>query len=271
MSNSTRNTANINTSDLTTTVGIEEQGQGLTLLILNRPEAMNALNGDLRRGIVAALQALNADPAVRGVVITGAGRAFAAGVDLKEARDVKVEEVEAWFGEVRDVYQALRLMDKPVVAAVNGVAAGAGFQMALASDIRVGTSQTRMGQPEINAGIPSVMGAFWMSLHLGWSRNLELSYTGRLMDAEECRDLGLLQHLVGAEELIPKALEVAGDLAGKSPTAFRWTKRRYRDVTQTDFDDAFRAAVAGQQDCYRNGEPQAAIAAFLEKSGSRKS
>lgn len=249
---------------------LEDKGEGLTLLTLNRPEALNAFNSALRRGIAAALQSLNADAAVRGVVITGGGRAFAAGVDLKEARDVKVEEVEGWFGEMRDVYQALRLMDKPVVAAVNGVAAGAGFQIALASDMRVGTPHTRMGQPEINAGIPSVMGAFWMSLHLGWTRNLELSYTGRLMDAEECRALGLLQHLTDPDTLPAKALEVAGELAGKSPTAFMWTKRRYREVTQAAFDDAFRAAVAGQQDCYRNGEPQAAIAAFLDKLAARK-
>ena len=148
---------------------------------------------------------------------------------------------------------------------------GAGFQIALASDIRVGTPHTRMGQPEINAGIPSVMGAFWMSLHMGWTRNLELSLTGRLMDAEECRALGLLLHITAGDDLLPKALEVAGELAGKSPTAFRWTKRRYREVTQAAFEDAFRAAVAGQQDCYRNGEPQAAIAAFLEKQAARKS
>ena len=257
-------------SDPFESIILEDQGEGLSCLTLNRPESMNALNTSLRRGIVAALHQLNGDDGVRGLVITGAGRAFAAGVDLKEARDVQVEDVEGWFGEMRDVYLALRGMDKPVVSAVNGVAAGAGFQIALASDIRVGSTHARMGQPEINAGIPSVMGAFWMSLHLGWTRNLELSYTGRLMGAEECHALGLLQHLVDPEALLAKALEVTGELASKSPTAFRWTKRNYREVTQAAFDDAFRAAVAGQQDCYRNGEPQAAIGAFLEKLASRK-
>ncbi|MCZ6842888.1 MAG: enoyl-CoA hydratase/isomerase family protein, partial [SAR324 cluster bacterium] len=153
---------------------VEKQG-GIATVTLNRPEALNAFNSQLRRDLAANLGDLNRDETVRGLVLTGSGnRAFSAGVDLKEAQHVQVADIEAWFGEMRDVYQAIRLLDKPLVAALNGISAGAGFQVALVSDIRVGHPGTRMGQPEINAGIPSVMGSFWMSLHVSLSLNLDL-------------------------------------------------------------------------------------------------
>lgn len=248
-----------------------ERRDNLAIVTLNRPQALNAFNSPLRRDVTAALGGLNAEPQVRGIVLTGAGdRAFSAGIDLKEAQHVQMEQVESWFGEMRDVYQSIRLLDKPVVTALNGIAAGAGFQIALASDIRVGHPGTRMGQPEINAGVPSIMGAFWMSLHLGLARNVELSLTGRLMDAEECHRIGLLNHLVPAEALLPKALEIAGELAAKPPTAMRYTKRRFREVTQAAFDEAFQAGVAGQRQCYREGEPQAMMGRFVAEREARK-
>ena len=243
---------------------------GLAVLRFNRPDALNALNSHLRKGIVIALEAMAAREDVRAIVLTGAGRAFAAGVDLKEAQSVRPEDVEAWFGEMRDVYHAIRMVEKPVVAAVNGVAAGAGFQMALVADFRVGCPSTRMGQPEINAGIPSVMGSFWMSLHLGLAKNMELSYTGRLMDAEECQTLGLLNRMAPDAELVAEARAMAAELAAKPQEAFRQTKRRFREVTQAAFEDAFRAAVEGQRACYEAGEPQQVMARFIAERQARK-
>ena len=250
---------------MTTSVLIEKW-ENLAIVTLNRPEALNAFNAALRRELSTALGELNMDDDVRGLLITGAGdRSFSSGIDLKEAQGVQPDEIEAWFGEMCGVYQAIRMLDKPIVAALNGIAAGAGFQVGLTSDIRIGHPGTRMGQPEINAGIPSVMGSFWMSLHLGMSLNRELSLTGRLMDAEECRQVGLLNHLVPAHQLMPKALEVAGELAAKPRTAMRRTKQQFREISQPAFDAAFKAGVLGQQECYKNGEPQQAIAEFLSK------
>ena len=127
-----------------------------------------------------------------------------------------------------------------------------------------------MGQPEIDAGLPSIMGSFFMTLHLGLSRNIELSMTGRLMDSEECRHIGLLNHLVPTAELMPKAKEVARELAGKAPTAMRLTKRRFRESTQAAFDDAARAAIAAQQESYAAGEPQRIMEAFVAAREARK-
>lgn len=236
----------------------------IALLILNRPDALNAISGDLARGLADALIRLDADPTVKGIVLTGAGdRAFCAGVDLQEARDIQVHEVEDWFGQVCNCYRQILMTEKPVIAALNGVATGGGFQLSLVSDLRVGHPGVRVGQPEINAGIPSVMGSYWMSLHLGWSLNQELSMTGRMMDAAEAQRLGLLNRVVAAEDVVSTACDLASHLAGKLPTAWSRTKQRFREVALKGFDEAFRAAVLGQQDAFAKGEPQGFIDAFF--------
>ena len=245
------------------TVAIEIEDR-IAILRLNRERNLNAVSGDLARGIAEGLIRLDDDADVDGIVLTGAGeRAFCAGVDLMEARDTKPADVERWFGNVCNIYRQILATRKPVIAAVNGVAAGAGFQMALVSDLRVVSKTAKLGQPEINAGIPSVMGAYWMSLHIGWSKNQELSFTGRLMDAEEALALGLVNHLVEPGEVIPKACEVAKDFAAKPKVAWARTKARFREVAMRGFDDAFRAGVLGQQEAFAAGEPQAVIDKFL--------
>lgn len=250
---------------MSTVTEIERRGR-IAVLRFNRPDALNALSVELARAIAADLVALDADAAVDGIVLTGAGdRAFCAGVDLVEARAVQVAEIEEWFGTVCNNYRQILLTEKPVIAALNGVAAGGGFQMALVSDQRVAHAGTRMGQPEINAGIPSIMGSYWMGLHLGWSKNQELSMTGRLLDAEEAQSLGLVNHIVAADAVVDKACEVAESFAAKPSVAWKRTKARFREIALSGFDEAFRAGVLGQQEAYAKGEPQAVIDAFLSK------
>jgi enoyl-CoA hydratase len=247
-------------------VHIEDHG-GVRLLRLNRPAALNALNRALARAIVAALQVANGDPAVAAIVMTGAGeRAFCAGVDLKEAQSLTVADIPAWFTDISECYREILLVDKPVVVALNGVAAGGGYQMALVADWRVGDARTRMTQPEINAGLPSIMGAYLMRFYLPLSLNQELSYSGRLLHAEECRRWGLLNDIVPPAELIDAANRQARVLAAKSAVAFMATKARFRDHVLSGFADAREAAIAGMQAAYAAGEPQRRMAQFLAKS-----
>ncbi len=243
----------------------------IAILRFNRPDNLNALSLALARGIAAALIDLDGDDTVRGIVLTGAGqRAFCAGVDLQEARGMQVADIETWFGTVCNVYRQILLTDKPVIAAINGIAAGGGFQIALVSDLRVSHDGARMGQPEINAAIPSIMGSYWMSLHLGWSRNQELSMTGRLMAAEEAHDLGLINFMVEQDQVIAKACELATTLADKPTVAWARTKARFREIALAGFDEAFRAGVLGQQEAYATGQAQAVIEAFLATRGGEK-
>ncbi len=243
-----------------------ERRDRIAVLRLNRPGALNALTVALATAIAGNLVALDTDETVDGIVLTGAGdRAFCAGVDLAEAHGVQVHEIETWFGTVCNIYRQILLTEKPVIAALNGVAAGGGFQMALVSDQRVAHPGIRMGQPEINAGIPSIMGSYWMSLHLGWSKNQEFSMTGRLMDGDEARALGLVNRLVTPDEVVPAACATAATLAAKPAIAWRRTKARFREIALAGFEDAFRAGVLGQQEAYARGEPQAVMATFLNR------
>ena len=251
-------------------VDVERAG-AIAILRFNRPDNLNALSLALARGIAASLIELDADDTVQGIVLTGAGeRAFCAGVDLHEARGMQVADIETWFGTVCNVYRQILLTEKPVIAAVNGIAAGGGFQIALVSDLRVSHPGARMGQPEINAAIPSIMGSYWMSLHLGWAKNQELSMTGRLMAAAEARDLGLINYMVEADQVVGKACEVAESLAAKPAVAWARTKARFREIALAGFDEAFRAGVLGQQEAYAKGEAQAVIEAFLASRGGGK-
>lgn len=250
-------------------IHIDRRGD-IAILTFNRAEAMNALTQEMAAGIADSLVALDSDSTVKGIVLTGAGeRAFCAGLDLAEARATRVEDVEATFGTVCNIYKQILLTDKPVIAAINGVATGGGFQIALVSDLRVAHDGVRLGQPEINAGIPSVMGSYWMSLHLGWSMNQELSMTGRLMDAAEAKHYGLLNRVVPKDQVIATACELAEYLAGKLPTAWARTKKRFREVALAGFEDAFRAGVLGQQEAFAKGEPQAFMDAFFLSKGKK--
>ena len=246
---------------------------GIATLILNRPARLNAWDTPMREAIAGRLHELNRDPSVGAIIVTGAGeRAFSAGQDLAETMAFESGEAgRAWFLSWRAFYDALRNLDKGCVAALNGVAAGSAFQFAMLADVRVGHPGTRMGQPEIDSGIPSVLGPMLMLPRLGLSRTVELTLTGRMMDGEECHRIGLVHHLVDADQVMPKAREVAALLAAKPRIAMRLNKRRLREVTQPDFDEAFAAGAAIEAEAFASGEPQAEMERFFEVRAARRS
>jgi enoyl-CoA hydratase len=251
-------------------IKVEREGE-VAIVTLNRPDRYNAWHAPMRAELAAALRALNQDASVGAVVLTGAGdRAFSAGQDLAETQQFDAERGARWLEEWRNLYGAIRELEKPLVAALNGVAAGSAFQVALLCDVRVGHSGSRMGQPEINAGIPSTMGPWLMQMSLGFSRMVELTLTGRLMDGEECHRIGLIHHLVPREQVLTKALEVARDLAGKSRVAMRLNKRRFREMTEAGFHEAEEAGKRIQREAFATGEPQAMMARFFAERRARK-
>jgi enoyl-CoA hydratase len=252
---------------------LTEIADGIATLTLNKPEKLNAWDTAMRAEIIAHLEAWNRDGAVRAVILTGAGeRAFSAGQDLDETEKFQSGAQGAgWFQSWRDFYAAIRGLDKPCLAALNGVAAGSAFQAVLLCDVRVGHAGSRLGQPEINAGIPSVTGPMLMLPRIGLARATELTLSGRMMDASESHAIGLIQHLVAdPRDVMPKAREIALDLAAKPPIAMRLNKQRLRQVTQEAFDEAFRNGGAYQAEAFASGEPQAAQRAFFAKRAERR-
>src|SRR6476646_11939331 len=246
---------------------------GIGTITLNKPWKLNAWDTPMRAEITAQLSDWNSDPAVKAVIITGAGeRAFCAGQDLEETEKFQSgHEGANWFQSWQDFYNAIRGLDKPCLAALNGVAAGSAFQAAMLTDVRVGHPGVRMGQSEINSGIPSVTGPMLMLPRIGLSRTVELTLTGRIMNAEECRAIGLIHHLVDRpEEVMGKTREMAEMMAAKPAMAMRLTKARFRQVTQPAFDEAFENGGVYQAEAFASGEPQAAMRVFFAERAARR-
>lgn len=246
---------------------------GIGTLTLNRPDRLNAWHTPMRQAVAETLETLNRDMSVGAIIVTGAGeRAFSAGQDLEETMGFDSGEAgREWFLSWRTFYDSVRNLDKGCVAALNGVAAGSAFQFAMLTDIRVGHPGTRMGQPEIDSGIPSVLGPMLMLPRLGLSRTVELTLTGRMMGGEECYRIGLLHHLVEPELVLARAREVASALASKPPLAMRLNKRRFREVSDSDFHEAFEAGAAIEAEAFDAGEPQREMERFFAVRAGRSS
>ncbi len=250
-----------------TPVMIEQRGR-VGVIILNKPKKLNAWDRPMRNDIVAALRRFDVDASVGAVVMTGAGeRAFSAGQDFEEAHDFDEDRAEAWIREWEVFYGTMRRLTKPVVMALNGVAAGSAFQVALLGDIRIGHEGVTMGQPEINAGIASITGPWIMKEALGMSRTTELTLTGRMMPMEECQRIGLVHHVVPRDQVLSKALEIAEELASKAPGAMKLDRAWLADLTEAAFRQTIDAAIHAHRKAYGSGEPRRKMDEFMAKRG----
>jgi enoyl-CoA hydratase/carnithine racemase len=242
-----------------------ERRDAVALITLNRPEVLNAINVEMRETLIALLGELDGDATVRAIVIAGAGdRAFCSGQDLDETAKYTIADIDTWLTRQHSMYGAVRDLGKPCIAAFNGIAAGAGFQIGLCADLRVGFSEMQLGQPEIKAGLASIVGSYLMTLHLGLAQNTELSLTGDLISGQRAYELGLLNHLVPRERVLQHSLALATRLGTLPPTAMRTTKKSIRDRTQPGFEAALETAKRAQRQTYESGEPQAAMRKFLD-------
>ncbi|RAJ59069.1 enoyl-CoA hydratase/carnithine racemase [Streptomyces sp. Amel2xB2] len=250
--------------------GAEESEIFVGEITLNRPAKLNAWTAAMRAELVAALDAFAAEPGCRAVVVTGAGRAFCAGQDLAETAAIDPDDhaaSEEWIDDFGRLYRALRNLGKPSVAAVNGVAAGSGFQFALLADLRIGHPGVTMGQPEVLSGIPSITGIWAMWDILGRAKTTEFALTGRLVDGTEAQRLGLLTRLVDEDAVRTEALAEAAALASLPSGAVALTKNRIRELDDAGLDEAIAAAKKVHAAAYATGEPQREMARFLAGRG----
>lgn len=243
---------------------------GVGLITLNRPNVLNAWDASMRSVLLATLRRLESDEAVRAIVVTGAGdRAFSAGQDLNETKKFSGDDGKAWIAEWETLYGFVRSLSKPFIAALNGVAAGSAFQFSLLTDLRIAHAGVKMGQPEINSGIASTLGPWIMREMIGLSRTIELTLTGRMMSADECLRIGLISEIVDQQRVLPRALDLARELAAKPPVAMRLNKARFREVTEAGFIDALRAGEVMQKESYGSGEPARMMEEFFRQRRAR--
>lgn len=240
-------------------------------LTLNRPDSLNAFNSELLSALGKAMREAEKDKSVRCVVITGAGRAFASGQDLAEVSDRYKSDKPIELGRhLRDLYNPmiskLRTLEKPVIAAVNGVAAGAGMSLALACDLRIAAESASFIQSFINVGVvPDSGSTFMLPRLVGLSRAMELAMTGRKVKAAEALQLGLINQIAADADLSAETKKLAHRLAELPTRAIGLTKRAMNAAWTNALDaqldyEAQLQTTAGQTRDHREG-----VTAFLEK------
>jgi enoyl-CoA hydratase/carnithine racemase len=242
-----------------------ETAEAVTLIRLNRPQALNALNGQLMDDLTAALDAAEADPAVRCMVVTGSDRAFAAGADIKEMASKSYAEV---YGEdfiTRNWERAARCR-KPVIAAVAGYALGGGCELAMMCDFIIAADNARFGQPEINLGVsPGAGGTQRLTRFVGKSKAMDMVLTARMMDAAEAERCGLVSRVVPLAELVPTAMEAAKKIAGLSANAVMLTKEMVNAAYETPLSQGVKLERRLFHSLFDFDDQKEGMAAFIEK------
>jgi 2-(1,2-epoxy-1,2-dihydrophenyl)acetyl-CoA isomerase len=242
---------------------------GVATLTLNRPEALNALNAGLRRGLTAALRAAARDEATRAVVITGAGRGFCSGADLRGGSDERAFR-RVLRSEYGPLVSAIRGLEKPVVAAVNGVAAGAGVSLALAADLVVASEEARFIPAFNRIGLVPDSGlARTLVRGVGRHRAFEILMGERQLTAAEARDLGLVAAVVPADRVADAARELAARLADGPTVAIGLTKRLLNRAEQASLEEMLETEAALQELAGRTADHAEGVAAFGEKRDPR--
>jgi len=249
---------------------VVEVADGIAWLRLNRPEAMNSLDNALKDALVAALGEVGEDPAVRCVVLTGTGRAFCVGQDLKEHVRSLGDPTSTLATTVTDHYNpivlALSTMNKPVVAALNGVAAGAGMSFALACDFRVASEQAGLNTSFAGIALSCDSGASWTLPRLvGPARAKELLMMPRTVSAQEALAMGLVTRVVPADELEATVTELARTLADGPTLAYGSIRRAVAHSAGTDLADALANEAKLMELTGRSSDHRAAVDAFLAK------
>ena len=238
----------------------------VAVITINRPEKRNALNIQTRAEGAAILDKLRADDSVRVVVITGAGdKAFIAGADIAEfAGRTAISQREIMIE--RGLFNAVDTFPKPIIAMVNGYCLGGGCEVALACDIRVASETASFGQPEINLGIiPGGGGTQRLPRLVGEGKAMEMILTGEIIDAQTAFNVGLVNHVVPADQLEIKTMEIANRIAEKSPIALRLAKEAIKLASRSNLDEGLRREVDLFALCFSSEDKDEGVKAFLEK------
>jgi 2-(1,2-epoxy-1,2-dihydrophenyl)acetyl-CoA isomerase len=248
---------------------IERTNDGaLSTITLNRPEKLNAFTGTMREDLLEALRACEADSGVRVVVITGAGRAFCAGGDVEAMSALQKNGDTAAFRRLldagRDIVLQIAGMSRPVIAAVNGIAAGAGCNLALACDYRLAAEGAKLSESFVRIGLHPDWGGTWLLPRLiGRSRALEILITGRMIDASEALSLGMIDRVAG--DLRAETEKLAQTFAAAPPLAVAGIKRALNASERTDLRAQLELESEHQLQCFSSRDGAEGLAAFFEK------
>lgn len=245
--------------------------EGLAIITVNRPQALNALNAETLGELKAAVLAADEDPTVRVLIITGAGaKAFVAGADIAQMRDLSPLEGRTMTMLGQEVFATIENLAKPVIAAVNGFALGGGCELAMACDIRVASATAKFGQPEVNLGIiPGFAGTQRLSRLIGKGRAKYYIFTGQMMTAQEAFDLGLVDKVVEPDALLDTCRAIAKTIMTKAPVAVMMAKKAVNHGLDMDLRSAVAYEAEAYTTCFATDDRIEGMTAFLEKRPAR--
>jgi 3-hydroxypropionyl-coenzyme A dehydratase len=278
-------------------IQLEPQGD-IAILRINRPEALNAMNLDVISELSKMIDIVAADESIKALVITGAGeRSFCAGADISYMVNIDPMQAEKYATSAQDVINKIDRLEKPVIAAVNGFALGGGCELAMACDIRIASSNAKIGQPEVTIGIPPGWGGTQRLMRLvGPAKAKELIFTGKMITAEEAYPIGLVNKVInlGSDDKIPpespkgdaakekeraseisktlnkklmdESIALAKDIAKNSFNAVKVSKKLINRGMDTDLETGLRLEIYGWALCFANEDRQKMMSAFLNKS-----
>jgi enoyl-CoA hydratase/carnithine racemase len=242
---------------------VEVRG-GIAWVTLNRPP-LNLIVPELIQALRDSVLGLHRNLAVRLAVITGSGRAFTAGVDVRVMKELDVLSAKAFITTLHEAIRAVHEAPFPVIAMLNGYCLGGGFELAMACDMRVASTEARLGLPEIKVGVPSVIEAALMPGLIGPGRAAESLLTGEMITAAQAESWGLVNRVAAPHQLEAVTKELAEKILACSPTAVRTQKELINRWRQTDLPTAVRYGINAFAACFATGEPREAMTAFLEK------
>ena len=246
-------------------VEVTKQGN-IGIITMNRPEALNALSSAVFADLSKALDQVERDEEVYVVIITGAGRAFVAGADIGEMAHMNVEEGLSFSELGNSLLMRVDMFPKPTIAAVNGFALGGGCELSLACDIRIASEKAKFGQPEVGLGIiPGFGGTQRMARIIGTGPAMELIFTADTIDAKQAEKIGMVNHVVPAEELMDAATAMAEKIASKAQVAIRTSKMALRRGIDCDINTAVTYEALAFATCFGTEDQKDAMKAFVEK------
>lgn len=253
---------------------LTERDGAVGIVRLNRPEKLNAFAGEMRDLIADAVEALGADESIRALIITGAGRGFCAGADVHYLNELVAAENAADFQKLLEagerVVQLIRGLPKPVLAAINGPAAGGGANLALACDLRIMADTAAIGQTFTRIGLhPDWGGTYFLPRLVGAARALELMWSGRMVGAEEALAIGMVERVVPADRLADEALAWAHQLAAAPPIAAARIKHAIHASLDADLETMLAAERENQLLCFQTEDVARGLFAFLARDTPR--
>lgn len=238
----------------------------IAYLIINKPETLNALDGQVLSEISAAVDMTKADEQVKALILTGQGRAFAAGADIGAQSILDMEGGRQWGRKGSAIFRNLEILPVPTIAAVNGFALGGGCELAMACDMILASEKAKFGQPEVSLGItPGFSGTQRLARKVGKAKAMELILTGEMIKADEALRIGLVNKVTDPERLVEEATGLAQRIMKNGPLAVKYAKEAVLRGLEMDMDSAIALENQLFAMCFATGDQKEGMKAFLEK------